>query len=115
MSVKNVRFVWDEEFHRLVKAHAAYKGMGMAAFVEACVRAELKEHGIVKPPLANFDLKVQAQAAAEQLGPNPRTHETKTKEPTPFIDEAPTPKPRSFADWKPAPGLSKTEQAGRKK
>ena len=49
-SVKNVRLVWPEDLHRLVKAHAASEGVSLAGFVEACVRAGLRAEGVLRAP-----------------------------------------------------------------
>ena len=38
MSVKNVRFVWNDDLHTLVRQAAFARGITMASFVESAVR-----------------------------------------------------------------------------
>jgi hypothetical protein len=87
------------ELAKRVKMAAMEGEVSMKDWVARALLEKL--NGSAKPP------KVVRAEDVPVRSPQPK--------PTPFIDEAPTSKPRSFADWKPAPGLSKAEQAGRKK
>ena len=139
-SVKNVRFVWDGEFHRLVKAHDASEGVSLAGFVKACVLAGLREAGVLRSVgrVASVVEGVSGVVEEEPFVPARVVGRRVVRAEEPVLEPeepvAPVGVPTVFkvkparvpvgefdrvsrevveSEWKPAPGLSKAEQAKR--